>query len=99
MKKHYVCNSRNKKMEPLVFDWDIESGEVSGPSAGVILEIAASGGVSIYPPPQYWAFGKEPLKDRYDMAAIIGAWHDVPEDLVEYYPGRFTPEPEDGVIY
>lgn len=99
MKKHYVCNSRNKWDEPLVFDWDIGRGEVSGPSTGRILELVARGGVPIYPPPQGWIFGPEPLKDKYDMAAIVGYMHELPEDLVEYYPGRFTPEPEDGVIY
>lgn len=99
MKKHYVCDPYDQRDEPLIFDWDPEAGEVSGPSAGMILEIAASGGVSIYPPPQHWIFGTEPLKDKYDMAAIIGVWHKLPEDLAEYYPGRFTPEPEDGVIY
>lgn len=99
MKKHYDCRPWDQRAEPLVFDWDEEAGEVSGPSAGRIREIAAQGYVPIYPPPQDWIFGPEPLKDRADMAAIIGFEHELPEDLAEHYPGRFTPEPEDGVIY
>ena len=99
MKKHYICDPCDQRDEPLVFDWDQEAGEVSGPSAEWILELAAWGEIPIYPPPQVWTIGPEPLKDKYDMAAIIGFKHELPEDLAEHYPGRFTPEPEDGVIY
>ncbi len=99
MKKHYVCRPLDQRKNALVFDWDEDTGEVSGPSAGRIRELAARHYVPIYPPPQYWDLSTAPLKDRADMAAIIGFEHELPEDLAEHYPGRFTPEPEDGVIY
>lgn len=99
MKKHFTCKPRPGHETPLVFDWDDETGKVSGPSAAWILELAARSYVPIYPPPQDWPLGPEPLKSKADMAAIIGYRHELPEDLAEHYPGRFTPEPEDGVIY
>lgn len=99
MKKHYVCKPRDQRDEPLVFDWDEEAGEVSGPSAARILGMIEWPYIPIVPPPQGWDLGPEPLKDRHDMAAIIGFEHELPEDLAAYYPGLSTPEPEDGVIY
>ncbi|HCU68154.1 MAG TPA: hypothetical protein DGF30_02775 [Desulfomicrobium sp.] len=86
MKKHYHCEHRTQGEDPLVFDWDEETGEISGPSAGRIREFAACRAVPIYPPPNYWDLSPEPLKSRVDMAAIIGIWHKLPEDLRGYYP-------------
>ena len=100
MKKHYTCDPYDQRDEPLVFDWDQEAGEVSGPSAERILEFAACRAVPIYPPPNYWDLSLEPLKNKTDMAAIIGVWHRLPEDLVEHYPRPWNPEDFDpNVIY
>lgn len=35
----------------------------------------------------------EPLKSRVDMAAIIGNYHFLPEELEEYYP-EYVPDEE-----
>jgi hypothetical protein len=86
MKKHYHCDPHDQRDEPLVFDWDIETGEISGPSAAWILEVAACRYVPICPPPNGWDLSPEPLKSRVDMAAIIGYRHKLPEDLRGYYP-------------
>ena len=107
MKKHYVCKPRYQGDKPpifdwdkpLVFDWDEEAGEVSGPSAAIILDMSTWPYIPIYPPPQGWDLSPEPLKSRADMAAIIGYKHYIPEDLAAYYPGLSTPKAEDGVIY
>lgn len=92
MKKHYVCKPQVWHESPLVFDWDIETGEISGPSAERILEFAACRAVPIYPPPQDWDLSSEPLKSKADMAAIIGYRHELPEDLREHYPRPWNPE-------
>lgn len=86
MKKHYHCENRTKGESPLVFDWDIEAGEVSGPSAEFILEMTRCPYIPKSPPPDCWVLGPEPLKSKVDMAAIIGVWHELPEDLREHYP-------------
>jgi hypothetical protein len=100
MKKHYHCKPLTWHEDtPLVFDWDDETGEISGPSAGRILDMATWSYIPIYPPPQGWDLSQEPLKSKADMAAIIGYRHELPEDLREHYPGLSTPRAEDGVIY
>ena len=85
---HFNCptSSGNPNMRALVFDWDEDAGEVSGPDADYVRECASAGGVEIHPLPSYHAFSAEPLKSRADMAAIIGVWHRVPEDLRPWYP-------------
>jgi hypothetical protein len=100
MKKHYHCEHHVQEEDPLIFDWDDETGEISGPSAAWILEVAACRYVPINPPPQSWDLSPEPLKSKTDMAAIIGVWHRLPEDLVEHYPRPWNPEDFDpNVIY
>jgi hypothetical protein len=92
MKKHYVCKPRDQRDEPLVFDWDSETGEISGPSADHILQFSKGGSIPIHPHPQGWDLSPEPLKSKTDMAAIIGIWHKLPEDLIEHYPRPWNPE-------
>lgn len=77
---------------PLVFDWDESSGTVSGPSADYIRRIASDRFVSAHPYPSSHEFSAEPLKSRVDMAAIIGEYHRLPEELAGAYP---THEAED----
>lgn len=86
MKKHYICEHRIQGEEPLVFDWDEEAGEVSGPSAEIILAMIRCPYIPKSPPPDCWYLSPEPLKSKADMAAIIGVWHNLPEDLREHYP-------------
>lgn len=85
---HFHCPSfsGNPDIKPLVFDWDEVAGTVSGPDADYIRSRAAAGGMPINPPPSHHEFSAEPLKSRTDVAAIIGLWHRVPDDLIAWYP-------------
>lgn len=83
---HCLSKSGNPDAAPLVFDWDEHTGTVSGPDAASILEAAAQGGTAIHPLPSYHAFSAEPLKNRCDMAAIVGLFHHLPEALRGSYP-------------
>lgn len=78
--------SANPSVEPLVFEWDERTGAVTGPSAELVKEAAADGGVPLHPAPAWHPFGAEPLKSRADVAAIIGHLHQLPEDLAGDYP-------------
>ncbi|GAB4396373.1 MAG: hypothetical protein OHK0048_00860 [Rhodoferax sp.] len=69
-----------------VFSWDDEAGTVSGPDAAIIEEIASWGGISAHPYPYAHQFSSEPLKNKTDMAAIIGWEHELPPDLQGFYP-------------
>lgn len=77
--------------EPLEFDWDVASGEVSGPGAKRILEVAAWREVPAHPHPWLWTLSAAPTRSLVDMAVIVGWRHKLPEDLVEHYP---SPEAE-----
>lgn len=80
--KHYEL--RSSRNGTLIFDWDIETGAVTGPGAKQIMELAADGSIAYQP---IWhTFSKEPLKNRTDMAAIVGAYHEVPPDLLPFFP-------------
>ncbi|MBK8068875.1 MAG: hypothetical protein IPK27_15030 [Rhodanobacteraceae bacterium] len=71
---------------PLVFDWDVATGEVSGPDAARVLEMAKWPSVSAHPVPWAWDLGPEPTKSLTDMAAILGWSHDLPDELAAHYP-------------
>jgi hypothetical protein len=92
MKKHYELqpNGLAPYAEPLAFDWDEETGEVSGTSAEWIKSLAASGSTAAHPVPWGWTFSTAPLKSKTDMAAILGYTHQLPDDLAPFYP-----QPED----
>lgn len=70
----------------LEFDWDAETGEINGPGADLIRDRAAWGEIGIQPHPTIHRFSADPLRNRTDMAAIIGYSHELPADLVEHYP-------------
>lgn len=88
MNHHFNCQtfSGNPLIEPLVFDWDEEAGTVSGPGAAEILRWVAAGGVPMHPAPASHTFSADPLKNRTDMAAILGLLHRLPPDLQGAYP-------------
>jgi hypothetical protein len=86
MMKHYECKSVIWHQKAWVFDWDIETGEVSGADAEEIKRKAGGGGIMAHPMPWAWEFSKEPLKNKTDMAAIIGFEHTLPDDLITSYP-------------
>lgn len=82
---------------PLVFDWDAETGDLSGLDARRVLERAQPGEwVGCHPRPFAHRLGPEPLRSREDMAAILGEWWRLPADLAPFYP-RPDPMEEDGV--
>ncbi len=97
--RHYECVPNVWHEQPLVFDWDAETGEVSGPSAAAILEVASWGVVSAHPYPCEWALSPEPTKSLADMAVIVGHRHVLPDDLARHYPVIADESEEEGVVY
>lgn len=86
MIKHYECKPLVWHQKPLVFDWDIDAGEITGADAQEIKRIAEGGGIMAHPMPWAWEFSKDPLKNKTDVAAIVGYEHQLPDDLLEFYP-------------
>ena len=68
----------------LVFDWDDETGEITGPSAETILDDFKKGYVSIHPIPS--SYDLTSTKNKTDLAAIIGWRNVLPPELADYYP-------------
>jgi hypothetical protein len=105
MKTHYELKPTGRYAQPLVFDWDITTGEVSGTGAQWILDAAQHGSTAAHPLPWQWTFSKTPLKSKTDMAAIVGYQHALPADLAPFYPqlsGNGAPDTSytdtDGVV-
>lgn len=86
MIKHYECDPATWREKRWVFDWDDETGEITGPDAETIKQAAEAGGISIHPFPSAWSFCNTPLKSKTDMAAIIGLGHRLPDSLIPFYP-------------
>jgi hypothetical protein len=96
---HFNCPPRelNKSRDaPLVFDWDDETGEITGPSAGLIHDAFRTGYVDIHPRPA--SHDLTSTKNKADLAAIIGNHHVIPADLAEFYPAVEDAD-WDGAIY
>lgn len=92
-------NERNPLERPLVFTWDSDAGEVSGPDAAAVRSAAAAGSIDAHPLPWAWTFSAEPLKSFTDMAAIVGLDWQLPPELIEHYPqyeGDGHPLDDDG---
>lgn len=70
----------------LVIDWDESTGEVSGPDAPYVLDLATWGRMPMHPHPWTYELGPEPTKSRADMAAMLGWRHHLPPDLAAAYP-------------
>ena len=86
MKTHYELKPTGPHAQTLVFDWDVETGEISGPDAQRILRFAEYGSIEAHPTPWAWTFSKTPLKNKTDMAAMVGFDHELPADLADFYP-------------
>jgi hypothetical protein len=87
MLHHFNCasTSGNPNIGPLVFDWDDETGEVTGPSASEILNTFKQGHVMLHPIPR--GSGKiSSTKNRSDIAAVVGEVHHIPAELAGAYP-------------
>jgi hypothetical protein len=85
--------SGNPNMPGLVFSWNPETGEVSGPDADLVRTMATWGSVDAHPTPWAWTLGPEPLKSYTDMAAIVGSCWILPPELADHYPQL----PDDGI--
>ncbi|GHU08351.1 hypothetical protein AGMMS50225_06830 [Betaproteobacteria bacterium] len=83
---HFSCPSMsgNPNAGPLVFDWDDETGEVTGPAAEEILSVFMRGEVDAHPLP--WGVSISSTKNRTDMAAVVGCFHRLPPELADAYP-------------
>ncbi len=86
MKTHYECQPAVWHEKPLIFDWDADTGDIEGPGASRIKEMAGWGEVAAHPTPWVWNLSKSPLQNKTDMAAIIGYWWVLPDDLASFYP-------------
>ena len=94
MKTHYECQpyEHERTLNPLIFNWDAESGEVAGPGADYILDQISFGEVACHPHRWYHEFSSAPLKSTTDMSAIIGERWILPNDLIDFYPQIEEPE-------
>ena len=83
---HFDCPTLcgNPGIEALVFSWDEETGEITGPSAGKIQAAFLDGEVGINPPPASHALTSP--KSKTDLAAVVGWNHWLPPELVGHYP-------------
>ena len=72
---------------PLVFDWDEQSGAITGPGAVAIAALRRVGVVNYGPhPPGQWTFAEGAPLSATDLAAIVGHAWCVPEALLPHYP-------------
>ena len=74
MKTRYELKPTGRYSQTLVFDWDLATGTVSGPSARWIRDVAADGSIATHPLPWQWTFSKTPLKSKTDMADFYPKW-------------------------
>jgi hypothetical protein len=82
---HFNCPERfGSNSNPLVFDWDDETGEITGPSAEFVLGCFADVAIDAHPRPRIWELTS--TKSRTDIAALIGSSWVPPPDFVADYP-------------
>lgn len=77
----YAGSPEEVVCDPLVFTWDDETGEVTGPSADLVLEMVK--GMAVYGPPpgSYWKFTADALKSRSEMALLIASSWELPKEF------------------
>ena len=83
---------------PLVLDWDDETGTVTGPGAAHIRRWLRAGVVPLHPYPASHILARGPLRRRADLAAIIGVWHRLPDELLADYPAPIDATADDPTI-
>lgn len=91
--------SHSAGVAPLLLVWDPATGEISGPSADLVRALAQDGAVNGHPAPRAIELGPEPLRSWRDMAAIVGCYWVLPDELARHYPklrGRQDPYVRDG---
>jgi hypothetical protein len=67
-----------------VFDWDDETGEVTGRDAKYIFDSFSAGRAAAHPYP--WSWYLTSTKNKTDMAAVVGWNHQLPDVLKDHYP-------------
>lgn len=74
---------------PLVFEWDAATGDVRGPDASKVLDMAAAavkeGSVNGHPHPTCYEI-INPLHRLSEMAVLLGQYWMLPADLAAAYP-------------
>ena len=83
---------------PLVLDWDDESGTVTGPGAAHIRRWLRAGVVPLHPYPASHVLARGPRQSRTDLAAIIGVYHRLPDELLADYPAPIDATDDDPTI-
>ncbi len=74
--------------QTLVFTWDSDTGEVSGPDADWVRNRArqlTGKVVGLHPLPMAYTL-TDPLRDPEQMAVMIGEYHVLPDELRDFYP-------------
>lgn len=83
---HFELRSFTPGYDTLILDWNDETGEVTGPGAAIVMEMATWPCVELHPLPGGHTLGPDPLRSKRDMAAILGShWH-CPRVLIRHYP-------------
>jgi hypothetical protein len=90
---HFVCQPTGFKPYaiPLVFDWDDETGEITGPGADMILEAFKEGYVKAHPYP--CDHDLTDPRNKTDLAAVVGWAHVLPPELADHYPRGVRTDP------
>ncbi len=106
MKKHYECapfpNTVFKNLPILIFDWDEETGEITGRDKAYFDQFEPNEELHI---PMPWpgfthVLSDSPFTSKQDMAAMIFFRYQVPDDLKKYRPRcKMSETPKGGYIY
>jgi hypothetical protein len=84
--KHYELEPIMPHTKPLIFDWDEATGTVSGRDSARIIEISTWGEVDAHPYGFVHQLSKKTLRNKTDIAAILGREYRLPDDLLPFYP-------------
>jgi hypothetical protein len=94
---HFSCaHVMSHIVDRLIFDWDDETGSISGPSAERLLSVFREGSVDTHPIPSSHTLAS--AKNKTDLAAVIGWSHELPSILADHYP-QVENADWDGAVY
>lgn len=85
MFKKYNLDPHDKRDQPIEFEWDVSAGQLRGPDAPMILDMAerakAVGTIVGDPYPTSYQI-TDPLKKQGELAAILGVYYHLPDNLM-----------------
>jgi hypothetical protein len=91
MLHHFNCPHRYPYLEwtrdpsySLIFNWDDETGEITGRDAEQILATFRRGYAKAHPIPSVWPLTS--TRSRTDIAAVVGLDNELPPELADAYP-------------